>query len=83
MDLTEAFLEGWNSQDPMIDNPYMWSSPNWLAFDAGGNFVKQGTSKPIKCKASRGYTLRVFTNDNEWLAKPSTNLTYWSFDRRG
>jgi len=83
MDLTEAFLEGWNAADPQIDNPYLWSSPSWLAFDAGAYFYKLGVSKPTKCKASRGYTLRVFTQANEWLAKPDSNLAHWSFDRRG
>jgi len=83
MDLTEAFLEGWNAADPQIDNPYLWSSPAWLAFDAGAYFYKLGVSKPTRCKASRGYTLRVFTNANEWLATPERNLAHWSFNRKG
>ena len=73
MDLTEAFLLGYNAQDRQTDNPFLWSSPNWLAFDAGGLFAKLGTSTPIKCKASRGYTLRVFSQANEWLATPDRN----------
>lgn len=83
MDLTEAFLEGWNAADPQIDNPYLWSSPNWLAFDAGASFYKLGASKPTRCKASRGYSLRVFTPANEWTAKPDSHLRGWTFDRRG
>jgi len=83
MDLTQAFLDGFNSQDVQTDNPFIWSSPNWLAFDAGARFAKLGTSTPTKCKASRGYTLRVFSQANEWLAIPSKNLAQWTFDRRG
>jgi hypothetical protein len=83
MDLTDAMLEGWNASDPQIDNPYLWSSPSWLAFDAGAAFYKLGTSKPVKCKASRGYTLRVYSAVNEWIAKPGRNLDGWQFDRKG
>jgi hypothetical protein len=83
MDLTEAFLSGFNAQDPQTDNPFLWSSPSWLAFDAGGQFAKQGTSTPVKCKASRGCSLRIYSAANEWMAKPDRNLAHWSFDRRG
>lgn len=83
MDLTEAFLEGYNAQDPQIDNPFLWSSPNWLAYVAGGQFAKYGTSTPTRCKASRGYSLRVFTSSNEWLAMPDKTLTSWQFNRKG
>lgn len=83
MDLTQAFLEGWNASQPDIDNPYLWSSPSWLAFDAGAKFYKLGASKPIRCKASRGYSLRVFTPANEWIATPSRNLADWAFNRKG
>lgn len=81
MDLTEAFLLGYNAQDPQIDNPFLWSSPSWLAFKAGGQFAKRGTSTPIQCKASRGYTLRVFSHHNQWLAKPDKALSYFEFER--
>jgi hypothetical protein len=86
MDLTEAFLEGYNAQDPQIDNPYLWSSPNWLAYVAGGRFAKLGTSTPIKCKAGRGnrknYKIRIFRQHNEWLAIPDKTLTSWDFQRK-
>jgi hypothetical protein len=82
MDLTEAFLQGYNAQDPQIDNPYLWSSPNWLAYIAGAQFAKYGASTPIKCKASRGDKLRVFSHHNEWLAIPDKTLTSWDFQRK-
>jgi len=81
MDLTEAFLEGYNAQDPQLDNPFLYSSPSWLAFTAGGNFAKYGTGTPTKCKASRGYKLRVFTHNNEWIATPDKILVSWHFER--
>lgn len=83
MDLTAEFLEGYNAQDGQIDNPFLYSSPSWLAFKAGAEFAKRGTSNPIKCKASRGYTLRVFTSSNQWIATPDKTLLSWSFDRQG
>ena len=71
-DLTEAFMAGWNSQDAQIDNPYLWSSDNWLAYDAGAQFYKRGTSTPIKAKKSKGYSIRVFTHANEFIIKYDT-----------
>jgi len=79
MDLTEAFLEGYNAQDPQLDNPFLYSSPSWLAFKAGGDFAKYETIPPTQCRASRGYKLRVFGNNHEWLATPDKTLTSWHF----
>jgi len=81
MNLTEAFMEGFLSSDGQIDNPYIYSSPNWLAHKAGHEFAKYGTSLPTKCQSSRGYTLRVFTSANEWKAIPDKTLTSWQFER--
>ena len=80
MDLTEAFLQGYNAQDAQIDNPYLWSSPNWLAYMAGGQFAKHEDTIPNMCRASRGYKLRVFGNHHEWLAIPDKTLTSWDFE---
>ena len=79
MDLTEAFLEGYNAQDPQLDNPFLYSSPNWLAFNAGGSFAKHEDTIPTMCRASKGYKLRVFGNNHEWLATPDKTLTSWHF----
>ena len=59
--LTVEFMEGWNASQPDIDNPYLWSSDAWLAFMAGADFVKHGTSAPIRAKKSRGNVIRVWT----------------------
>ena len=54
-----------NSSD--IDNPYLWSSDAWLAYLAGADFAKRGTSAPIRAKKSRGNVIRVWTaGGNEW-----------------
>jgi len=82
MDLTSAFLDGYNCQCGDIDNPYIYSSPMWLAFRAGSEFAKYGTSTPIKCRSSRGYTLRVFSHANEWTAIPDKTLLSWEFARK-
>lgn len=82
MDLTIAFMQGYNCQDSDLDNPWIYSSPNWLAFRAGAQFAKYGTSTPTKCRSSRGYSLRVFTRANEWIATPDKTLLSWSFDRK-
>lgn len=71
-DLTDAFMKGWHASDAQTDNPFLWSSDNWLAFDAGAQFYKQGTSMPIKAKKSKGYSIRVMTNDNEYIVKYDT-----------
>ena len=65
--LTDEFLEGWNASEPDIDNPYLWSSDAWLAYLAGADFAKRGTSAPIRAKKSRGNVIRVWTaGGNEW-----------------
>ena len=59
--LTTEFLEGWNASQPDLDNPFIWSSDAWLAFMAGADFAKRGTSAPIKAKKSRGNVIRAWT----------------------
>jgi hypothetical protein len=82
MNLTEAFLEGYHAQDYIIDNPYLWSSPCWLAFDAGGTFAKEGGEPPLSCKASRGYSLRFTTKGKQWQATPGRQLSAWYISER-
>lgn len=82
--LTEAFIDGFNCQDGAIDNPFLYSSPNWLAHRAGSEWAKRGTAKPVKCFASRGYALRFYTIGNEqWQAIPDDRLTHWEFVKKG
>ena len=65
--LTTEFIEGFNAGQPDIDNPYLWSSDAWLAFMAGADFARRGTSAPIKARKSRGDVIRVWTaGGNEW-----------------
>jgi len=59
--LTAEFMEGYNSSQADIDNPYLWSSDAWLAYMAGAAFAQHGTSAPIKAKKSRGDVIRVWT----------------------
>lgn len=65
--LIAAFNEGFNASQPDLDNPYLWSSDAWLAFMAGADFAKRGTSAPCKARKSRGNVIRVWTSGgNEW-----------------
>jgi len=59
--LTTEFLEGWNASQPALDNPFIWSSDAWLAFMAGADFARHGTSAPVKAKKSRGNVIRAWT----------------------
>jgi len=59
--LTTEFLEGYNSSQADIDNPYLWSSDAWFAYMAGAAFARHGTSEPVKAKKSRGDVIRVWT----------------------
>ena len=65
--LTVEFNEGYNCADAALDNPYLWSSDAWLAFMAGADFAKRGTSAPAKARKSRGNVIRVWTTGGtEW-----------------
>lgn len=65
--LTAEFNEGYNCADAALDNPYIWSSDAWLAFMAGADFARRGTSAPCKARKSRGNVIRVWTvGGNEW-----------------
>ena len=65
--LTIEFNEGFNAADAALDNPYLWSSDAWLAFMAGADFAKRGTSAPVKARKSRGNIIRVWTSGGtEW-----------------
>jgi hypothetical protein len=82
-DLTAQFMAGYNSQDATIDNPYLWSSDNWLAYDAGYVFAKRGASTPIKARKSRGYSVRVETaGGNEFVIQYDKYLRAISIDRK-
>jgi hypothetical protein len=57
--LTAEFIEGYNASEPDIDNPYIWSSDAWLAYLAGADFAKRGTSAPIRVWTAGGNEWRV------------------------
>ena len=60
MTITTEFVEGYNAASH-VDNPYIWSSDAWLAYLAGADFAKRGTSVPVKAHKSRGNVIRVWT----------------------
>ena len=80
--LTTEFLEGWNASQPDLDNPFIWSSDAWLAFMAGADFAKRGTSAPAKAKKSRGNVIRVWTaGGNEFRVVYDAHYRFQRVDR--
>jgi hypothetical protein len=76
----EPFFEGYNAQD-VLANPHLWSSDNWLLFQAGFLFAKRGASTPIKATKSRGFSVRIFTQANQWVMRFDKRLNFESLER--
>lgn len=80
--LTTEFNEGFNCADAALDNPYLWSSDAWLAFMAGADFARRGTSAAIKAKKSRGNVIRVWTaGGNEWRVMYDAHYRFQRIER--
>ena len=75
MPMFDPFFEGYDAQD-IIENPHLWSSDNWLLFQAGFLFAKRGASTPIKATKSRGYSVRIFTQANDWVMRVDQRLNF-------
>lgn len=80
MPMFDPFFEGYDAQD-IIENPHLWSSDNWLLFQAGFLFAKRGASTPIKATKSRGYSVRIFTQANEWVMRFDKRLNFEGLER--
>jgi len=78
--MSESFFEGYNAQD-VLANPHLWSSDNWLLFEAGYLFAKRGTSTPIKATKSRGFSVRIFTQANQWIMRFNKRLNFEGLER--
>jgi len=65
----QAFQNGFDHLFSDGPNPHIWSSNNWLLFEAGNLFRNGGWSTPIRAKKSRGYTVRVETIANDFLIR--------------
>ena len=64
MKVDPAFTMG---LDSIVSNPFLWSSTNWLLYEAGRLWGNDGRSEPIAARKSRGYTVRVQTQANDWV----------------
>jgi hypothetical protein len=49
-------------------NPYLYSSPNWLVWEALNRLEVEGV-RVISARMSRGYAVRVKTADGERMVK--------------
>ena len=78
--MSESFFEGYNAQDALA-NPHLWSSDNWLLFEAGYLFAKRGASTPIKAIKSRGFSVRILTEANQWIMRFDKRLNFESLER--
>jgi hypothetical protein len=63
-----VFIAGMHS-DAHDVNPHIWSSNNWLLWEAGRLWVVSVRSEPMMARKSRGYTARIDTHANEWIVK--------------
>ena len=61
------FMMGLESLKARTSNPYIWSSSCWLLFEAGLLWANRGSSAPVSARKSRGYTVRVQTQANDWV----------------
>lgn len=56
-DLTDACQDGYDN--PSKANPFIYSSPNSNAFEAGQEWKKTGKPRPTKCASGRGQLVKV------------------------
>ena len=50
------------------ENPYLWSSPNWMVWEAMNRLEAEGV-RVVSARMSRGYTVRVTTMVGERMLK--------------
>jgi hypothetical protein len=61
-DLLNAAIAGYHDRP----NPHLWSSPMWLAHQAGRAIGDAGYSEPVyPVKTSRGFSMRLNTRQGE------------------
>ena len=58
--LTPQAIEGWRAHYAPT-NPYLFSSPNWYAWEAGQALHRTGRCVPTKASMGRGYSVNVET----------------------
>ena len=78
--MSDPFFDGFNAQDS-IQNPFIWSSDYWLLFEAGCLFAKRGASTPIKAIKSRGFSVRILTEANQWIMRFDKRLNFEGLER--
>lgn len=56
--IKEAAETGYYRREP---NAHLWSSPLWMAYEAGKHLWAHGVSAPAQARMSRGYSVRITT----------------------
>lgn len=60
---------------PITIEPYIFSSPCWIAYRAGYTLASSGRSRPVKAAMSRGFSFKMeTTGGNMFLVKFSKDL---------
>jgi hypothetical protein len=53
--------------DAVVSNPFLWSSTNWMLYEAGRLWRNGGRSDPVTARKSRGYAVHVQTAANDFI----------------
>ena len=67
MKVDPIFSMGMESAVTPISNQYIWSSTNWMLFEAGRVWNRCGRSAPVMARKSKGYSVRIQTHANDWV----------------
>ncbi len=57
----EIAVNGYQAPNGSDDNPYLWSSDNWLLFELGVYFNRTGRATPCNVSKSRGFSVNANT----------------------
>jgi hypothetical protein len=77
--ISEAAGAGYHADAP---NPHIWSSPSWLAFQAGRALHRHGASAPVTARMSRGFSIRVRTSgQTDFVVKFGPDLLCTTVER--
>lgn len=73
--LTQEAQNGWlnqaqvNTYGGKLDNPHIYSSACWYAYESGAAFYLKGYTQPTKATMGRGHSVNVQTVANDFVVK--------------
>lgn len=83
-ELQHAAWQGYTDAGyPITVEPYLFSSPCWIAYRAGKEMAMSGRTRPVKVTMSRGYSVRMETASGiEFVALFDKDLTGCKIERK-